>query len=143
MGFACTDIVGLYWTKVSRGCQLGIRRAEGATVNFLGFREKVRLATNAMAMYVDECQHGPCTCSVACKLAGPYSPRCDANMAPPGCLWLQDFEELSQFCKGTYDIEIKVSCPAFGICACFWMMVCVPAAGCCLQAVDKGGSINV
>jgi hypothetical protein len=30
------------WTRLgSRGCQLGIRRAEGPTVNFLGFKDKV------------------------------------------------------------------------------------------------------
>lgn len=34
------EIDGLYWTKVSRGCQLGVRRKEGHTVNFLGFRDK-------------------------------------------------------------------------------------------------------
>lgn len=34
------EIDGLYWTKVTRGCQLGVRRKEGHTINFLGFREK-------------------------------------------------------------------------------------------------------
>lgn len=34
------DIESLHWTRVHKGCQLGIRRREGTTVNFLGFREK-------------------------------------------------------------------------------------------------------
>jgi len=30
------------WTRLgSRGCQLGVRRAEGPTINFLGFKDKV------------------------------------------------------------------------------------------------------
>jgi hypothetical protein len=43
MEVLAADITGLFWMKVSkdRGCQLGIRRAEGPTVNYLGFREKV------------------------------------------------------------------------------------------------------
>lgn len=35
------EITELVWTRLgSRGCQLGIRRAEGPTVNFLGFKDK-------------------------------------------------------------------------------------------------------
>ncbi|KAF8070915.1 TPS5 [Scenedesmus sp. PABB004] len=36
------DITGLVWTRLGavRGCQLGVRRGEGPTVNFLGFKEK-------------------------------------------------------------------------------------------------------
>jgi hypothetical protein len=32
------------WTKLGmpRGCLLGVRRADGPTINFLGFKEKVR-----------------------------------------------------------------------------------------------------
>ncbi|KAI8462425.1 MAG: structure-specific recognition protein-domain-containing protein [Monoraphidium minutum] len=35
------DVTGLLWTKIGgRGCQLGVTRKEGATVNFVGFRDK-------------------------------------------------------------------------------------------------------
>ncbi|GBF95966.1 FACT complex subunit [Raphidocelis subcapitata] len=35
------DVTGLHWTKIGgRGCQLGVTRREGATVNFVGFRDK-------------------------------------------------------------------------------------------------------
>jgi structure-specific recognition protein 1 len=36
------DMEGLYWTKNSRVCQLGVRVKDGPTTNFLGFRDKVR-----------------------------------------------------------------------------------------------------
>lgn len=36
-----SDMDGLYWTKTSRSCQLGVRVKDGPTTNFLGFREKV------------------------------------------------------------------------------------------------------
>ena len=35
------DIENFVWTKVSRGCQLGVKRKSGATVNFTGFRDQV------------------------------------------------------------------------------------------------------
>lgn len=36
------EITELVWTRLgSRGCQLGIRRSEGPTINFLGFKDKV------------------------------------------------------------------------------------------------------
>lgn len=34
------DMEGLYWTKNSRVCQLGVRVKDGPTTNFLGFRDK-------------------------------------------------------------------------------------------------------
>jgi hypothetical protein len=36
------EVDGLSWTKVPRGCQLSVRRRQDASVNFLGFRDKVR-----------------------------------------------------------------------------------------------------
>eukprot|EP00983_Pelagomonas_calceolata_P008114 263541-Pelagomonas_calceolata.AAC.1 len=36
------DIASIFWTRVTRGCQLGVRVKEGATHNFVGFRERVR-----------------------------------------------------------------------------------------------------
>jgi hypothetical protein len=39
MGFA--DIDSMHWTRVPRGCQLGVRVRDGVTHNFIGFREKV------------------------------------------------------------------------------------------------------
>lgn len=37
-----TEIAQLVWTRLgSRGCQLGVRRSEGPTINFLGFKDKV------------------------------------------------------------------------------------------------------
>jgi structure-specific recognition protein 1 len=35
------EVDGLSWTKVPRGCQLSVRRRQDASVNFLGFRDKV------------------------------------------------------------------------------------------------------
>jgi hypothetical protein len=36
------DVTGLHWMKIGgRGCQLGVTRKEGATINFVGFRDKV------------------------------------------------------------------------------------------------------
>jgi hypothetical protein len=42
--WACppAEVTGLFWTKLASGCQLGVRRGEGSTVNFLGFKDKVR-----------------------------------------------------------------------------------------------------
>lgn len=38
----CADISGLAWTRLgARGCQLGVRRSDGPTTNFLGFKDKV------------------------------------------------------------------------------------------------------
>uniref|UniRef100_A0A7S0WQ82 FACT complex subunit SSRP1 n=1 Tax=Chlamydomonas leiostraca TaxID=1034604 RepID=A0A7S0WQ82_9CHLO len=34
------DIENLYWTKATRGCQLGVQVRDGITMNFIGFREK-------------------------------------------------------------------------------------------------------
>ncbi|KAF5832780.1 FACT complex subunit SSRP1-A [Dunaliella salina] len=34
------DIASIFWTRVTRGCQLGVRVKEGATHNFVGFRER-------------------------------------------------------------------------------------------------------
>ena len=34
------DIDRIIWTKVSRGCQLGVKRKDGSTTNFIGFRDK-------------------------------------------------------------------------------------------------------
>ena len=36
------DIDRIIWTKVSRGCQLGVKRKDGSTTNFIGFRDKAR-----------------------------------------------------------------------------------------------------
>lgn len=41
------EIEALSWTKVPRGCQLSVRRKGGPTVNFLGFRDKVRCVNGA------------------------------------------------------------------------------------------------
>jgi hypothetical protein len=42
------EITELVWTRLgARGCQLGIRRSEGPTVNFLGFKDKVSVACHA------------------------------------------------------------------------------------------------
>lgn len=35
-----TDIEGLLWTRVSRGCTLGIQRKDGQLLSFGGFRDK-------------------------------------------------------------------------------------------------------
>lgn len=35
-----TDIDGLLWTRVSRGCTLGIKRKDGQLLSFGGFRDK-------------------------------------------------------------------------------------------------------
>ena len=45
------DISGLVWTRLGqpRGCLLGVRRADGPTINFLGFKDKVRARINVMA----------------------------------------------------------------------------------------------
>ena len=37
------DIDKLIWTKVARGCQLGVKGKSGATTNFTGFRDQVPL----------------------------------------------------------------------------------------------------
>lgn len=34
------DVSELVWTKTSKGCQLGVRPRQGATINFQGFRDK-------------------------------------------------------------------------------------------------------
>ena len=44
------DIDNFIWTKVSRGCQLGVKRKSGATVNFTGFRDQVTSATAVPAL---------------------------------------------------------------------------------------------
>lgn len=36
------EIDFITWSKVPRGCQLSVRRKGGTTINFLGFRDKVR-----------------------------------------------------------------------------------------------------
>lgn len=33
------DLEGLLWTRITKGCQLGLRRADGSRVTFQGFRE--------------------------------------------------------------------------------------------------------
>jgi len=52
------DIENFIWTKVSRGCQLGVKRKSGATVNFTGFRdqdlEQLRQVTNANNKTIEE-----------------------------------------------------------------------------------------
>ena len=35
------DIEGLTWSRVQRGCILGVRRKQGSTLTFIGFREQV------------------------------------------------------------------------------------------------------
>lgn len=54
------DISGLVWTRLGqpRGCLLGVRRADGPTINFLGFKDKVR-ASNSMVSVVDVVWQGP------------------------------------------------------------------------------------
>lgn len=53
-----TEITELVWTRLgSRGCQLGIRRAEGPTVNFLGFKDKVCVG-GGVGVAVEGCQCG-------------------------------------------------------------------------------------
>ncbi len=42
VGPVSADVSELAWTKTSKGCQLSVRPNEGPTVNFLGFRDKVR-----------------------------------------------------------------------------------------------------
>ena len=40
------DIDGFYWAKTTRGSQLGVKRKGASDIQFLGFREKVLLATS-------------------------------------------------------------------------------------------------
>lgn len=36
------EVESLYWMKLLRGYQLSVRRKEGTSLNFMGFRERVR-----------------------------------------------------------------------------------------------------
>lgn len=42
------DIDKFIWTKVARGCQLGVKGKSGATTNFTGFRDQVQSFTTML-----------------------------------------------------------------------------------------------
>lgn len=50
----CAEVESLFWMKIVRGCQLSVRRKEGSSVNFLGFREKVRTCAGVCMLVVEE-----------------------------------------------------------------------------------------
>lgn len=43
------DLEGLLWTRITKGCQLGLRKADGSRVTFQGFREADLEAMRAAA----------------------------------------------------------------------------------------------
>ena len=47
------DVEGLFWTKGSRSCQLGVRVKDGPTTNFIGFRNQAWTMPWTMTAYRD------------------------------------------------------------------------------------------
>lgn len=82
------DIDSLYWTRVTRGCQLGVRVKDGITVNFIGFREKVG---------VHDCVR--CVSALSDNHSQPSS--------------VQDYDAISAFCQQHFKQDLKV-----WICSC-------------------------
>lgn len=63
------EIEGLYWTKSSRGCFLGVRVKHGPTTNFIGFREKVRGAGGGKKRGVGGVKAGVFVWKGLCRIA--------------------------------------------------------------------------
>ena len=52
------DIDKFIWTKVARGCQLGVKGKSGATTNFTGFRDQVQTSTTMLQRSLSLWLHG-------------------------------------------------------------------------------------
>ncbi|GMH43683.1 hypothetical protein BSKO_11605 [Bryopsis sp. KO-2023] len=52
------DVAGFVWTRITKGCQLGVRQNNGERINFLGFRDAdldtIRASTSALGQALDE-----------------------------------------------------------------------------------------
>lgn len=67
------DIAGLWWTRISRGYQLGLRLKAGSNVKFNGFREQVTAGQGMFSGHVCD-HHGGGICFLIRLLSdkGPY-----------------------------------------------------------------------
>lgn len=96
------EVESLYWMKLLRGYQLSVRRKEGTSLNFMGFRERV-----------SKCSISPVE-PRAVVPAAVVLPNCSAWPACLSC-WnlmayslLQDFEALNSYATATLGVSIQV-----------------------------------
>ena len=97
------DIDRFIWTKVARGCQLGIKGKSGATTNFTGFRDQVQPSQPSLV-----CIHREMHSLISAVLQHKA-----LEQGPSALAALQDLEQLQQISSShNMAIEVCVIVPA-------------------------------
>ena len=66
------DIQGLTWSKLSRGCMLGVRRGEGPALCFMGFRDKDLEPLRQLSAQAIKVRCTSAVCRAPCAVCGSY-----------------------------------------------------------------------